>query len=203
MFSIVEKLSLSILLLVCIASFSWEIIKRVKIVLKGEGSLPFDNIGSRLLRVFDEFFLQKKVLKQRFIPGLMHAFVFWGFIAFSIITIDHFLRGFNLALFSDSLRYYYSLIFGLPWSILVFIGIVYLAYRRFYQKPKFLGKKTSYTSGIVAIFISTLMLTYMIDAFWIISNSHPSNISFKINWWIHAILILAFLFLITSFLVIG
>ena len=97
MFSIVEKLSLSILLLVCITSFSWEIIKRFKIVFKGEGNFPTDNIGGRLLRVFNEFFLQKKVLKQRFIAGLMHAFVFWGFIAFSLITIDHFLRGFNLA----------------------------------------------------------------------------------------------------------
>ena len=40
------------------------------------------------------------------------------------------------------------------------------------------------------------MLTYMLDAFWIINNSHPSNLTFKINWWIHALLILAFLFLI-------
>ena len=196
MFSIVEKLSLSILLLVCIASFSWEIIKRFKIVLKGEDDFPFDNIRSRLLRVFDEFFLQKKVLQQRFIAGLMHAFVFWGFIAFSLITIDHFLRGFNLALFSDSIRYYYSLVFGLPWSILVLIGILYLAYRRFYKRPKFLGEKVSYTSGIVVIFISVLMLTYMLDAFWVITDSHPSNLTFKINWWIHAILILGFLFLI-------
>ena len=87
MFSIVEKLSLSILLLVCIVSFTWEIVKRFRIVLKGQGDFPFDNISGRLLRVFDEFFLQKKVLQQRFIPGLMHAFVFWGFMFFSIITI--------------------------------------------------------------------------------------------------------------------
>ena len=196
MFSIVEKISLSILLFLCISSFSWEIIKRFKIVLKGEGTLPFDNIGGRLLRVFNEFFLQKKVLKQRFIPGLMHAFVFWGFIAFALITVDHFLKGFNLALFSDITRYYYSLIFGFPWAILVLIGILYLAYRRFYKKPKFLGDKVSYTSGIVAIFISILMLTYMLDAYWTISYSHPSTIVFKINWWIHAVLILGFLFLI-------
>ena len=131
-----------------VVSFSWEIIKRFKIVLKGEGSFSFTNINKRLIRVFNEFVLQKKVLGQRFIPGLMHALVFWGFIAFGLITIDHFLRGFNLALFSDSARYYYSLIFGLPWSILVLMGILYLAYRRFYKKPKFLGKKTSQTHNI-------------------------------------------------------
>jgi len=173
-----------------------EIIKRFKIVLKGEGSLPFDNLGSRFLRVFSEFFLQSKVLKQRFLPGLMHAFVFWGFIAFGLITIDHFLRGFNSNLFSENVRLYYSYIFGIPWSLLVLTGILYLAYRRFYLKPKFLGEKVSYTSGIVAFFISVLMITYMIDAYWIVSNAHPSSSVFKINWWIHAALILAFLFLI-------
>jgi len=196
MFSLVEQISLSILLILCLSSFSWELIKRFKIVFKGSGSLPFDNFGLRFGRVFSEFFLQKKVLQQRFIPGLMHAFVFWGFIAFSLITIDHFLRGFNLAFFSDSTRWYYGLIFGLPWSLLVLIGILYLAYRRFYIRPKFLGEKISYTSAVVTIFISILMLTYIVDAYWIISNAHPSNLIFKINWWIHAVLILGFLFLI-------
>ena len=196
MFNIYDQIFLSILLTTCLSSFIWEVTKRFKIVLKGEGSLPFDNIPLRLKRVFDEFFLQKKVLQQRFIPGLMHAFVFWGFMAFALITVDHFLRGFNSDLFTDNTRYYYSLIFGLPWSILVLTGILYLAYRRFYIRPKFLGEKISYTSGIVAIFISILMITYMIDAYWIINNAHPSEIIFKTNWWIHAVLILAFLFLI-------
>ena len=196
MFSLIEKIFLSTLLALCLGSFSWEIIKRLRIVLKGEGSLPFDNIPRRIKRVIDEFFLQKKVLKQRFIPGLMHAFVFWGFMAFALITIDHFLRGYNSQLFTDNLRYYYNLVLGIPWSILVLIGILYLAYRRFYIKPKFLGEKTSYTSGVVAIFISILMITYMLDVYWVISQSHPSMMTFKINWWIHATLILAFLFLI-------
>ena len=196
MFSLIEKIFLSTLLTLCLGSFSWEIIKRLRIVLKGEGSLPFDNIPKRIKRVIDEFFLQKKVLKQRFIPGLMHAFVFWGFMAFALITIDHFLRGYNSQLFTDNLRYYYNLVLGIPWSVLVLIGILYLAYRRFYIKPKFLGEKTSYTSGVVAIFISILMITYMLDAYWVISHSHPSMMTFKINWWIHATLILAFLFLI-------
>ena len=196
MFSIIEKILLSILLMLCLTSFSWEVIKRFRIVLKGEGSLPFNNISSRIMRVINEFFLQKKVLKQRFIPGLMHALVFWGFIAFSLITLDHFLRGFNSELFNDNTRYYYSIIFGLPWSILVLVGILYLAYRRFYIKPKFLGEKISYTSALVTVFISTLMITYMLDSYWIINGSHPEIITFKINWWIHAILILGFLFLI-------
>ena len=70
------------------------------------------------------FLSQDDPLRQRFIPGLMHAFVFWGFIAFSLITIDHFLRGFNTNLFSEKARLYYSYLFGIPWSLLVLIGIL-------------------------------------------------------------------------------
>ena len=75
-FNFIEQILISALILVCIGSFSWELSKRFKLVLKGEGTLPFDNIPARLWRVFEEFLLQKKVLQQRFIPGLMHAFVF-------------------------------------------------------------------------------------------------------------------------------
>ena len=196
LFNNIEQIILFCLITLCLGSFTFELVKRFKIVLKGEGSLPFDNLGPRLLRVLSEFFFQSKVLKQRFIPGLMHAFVFWGFIAFSLITIDHFLRGFNANLFSEKVRLYYSYMFGIPWSLLVLIGILYLAYRRFIKRPKFLGDKVSYTSAIVAFFISVLMITYMLDAYWIVNNMHPAVLTFKINWWIHALLILAFLFLI-------
>ena len=73
----------------------------------------------------------------------------------------------------------YATYFGIPWSIFVTIGIISLAYRRFIVKPKYLGSKISYTSGIVAIFISVLMITYMIDAFWTL-NDTPHSFNFKI-----------------------
>ena len=182
LFNNIEQIILFCLITLCLGSFTFELVKRFKIVLKGEGSLPFDNLGPRFFRVLSEFFFQSKVLKQRFIPGLMHAFVFWGFIAFSLITIDHFLRGFNTNLFSEQVRLYYSYIFGIPWSLLVLIGILYLAYRRFIKRPKFLGDKVSYTSAIVTFFISVLMITYMLDAYWIVNNMHPTILTFKINW---------------------
>ncbi len=195
-FSYIEQIILSAIIIISLCSFCWELIKRYGIISKGEGQFNYDRIGSRLVRVFNEFFLQKKVLSQRFIPGLMHAFVFWGFIAFSLITIDHFFRGYNLYLFTDSIRKYYGLFFGIPWSMLVLIGIIYLAYRRFYLKPKYLGEKVSYTSGIVAIFISLLMLTYLIDIYWVITESHPASLTYKSIWWLHGLLIMGFLVLI-------
>ena len=113
---------------------------------------------------------------------------------FAIITIDHFSLGFHFHLLSDSFKYYYGILFGVPWAIFVLIGILSLAYRRFVIKPKYLGDKISYTSGIVALFISVLMITYIIDFAY--TGHHSTSLSMKINWWIHAILILGFLILI-------
>ena len=194
-FNLIEQLIITTLILIAIFSFSIELMKRYKIIMKGTGKFSFTKPHIRLKRVFDEFLLQKKVLSQRFVPGLMHAFVFWGLIFFSIITIDHFLIAYNIHFFSHDFKKLYAIYFGIPWSIFVTVGIISLAYRRFIVKPKYLGSKISYTSGLVAIFISVLMITYMIDAFWTLNNTFYT-FSFKINWWLHAILILGFLILI-------
>ena len=193
-FNFIEQIVLFVLISVSIGSFTYELFKRFNIVLKGTGTFNFDQLPIRLKRVLFEFILQVKVIRQRFWPGLMHAFVFWGFMFFSIITIDHFGLGFNTHILPDNFKYFYGIFLGMPWAVFVLIGILSLAYRRFILKPKYLGDKISYTSGLVALFISTLMITYMID--FIYTGHHSTSIAMKINWWIHAILILGFLILI-------
>jgi Fe-S oxidoreductase len=192
-FNLPEQIILFVFIAIASISFFGELYKRYVIVMNGTGKFEFTNLPVRLKRVLLEFILQKKVISQRFWPGLMHAFVFWGFMFFSIITIDHFLIGFNIHLFSNSFKHTYANFIGIPWAIFVLIGIISLAYRRFVTKPKYLGDKISYTSGLVAIFICVLMLTYIID---ITYATESSGILLKINWWIHAILILGFLILI-------
>ena len=193
-FTFIEQIILFVLILLSIGSFSFEIAKRGLIVLKGTGNFNFDNLFIRIKRVLFEFVLQTKVIKQRFWPGLMHAFVFWGFMFFSLITIDHFFIGFNNHLFSEKIKYFYATFIGLPWAIFVLIGILSLAYRRFIKRPKYLGDKISYTSGFVALFISLLMITYILDILYF-GHNNPT-LSAKINWWLHALLILGFLILI-------
>lgn len=193
-FSFIEQIILFIIILLSIGSFSFEIFKRFVIVSKGTGTFNFDSLGIRIKRVLVEFVLQKKVISQRFWPGLMHAFVFWGFMFFSIITLDHFSIGFHAHLLSDNFKFFYGILFGVPWAIFVLVGISSLAYRRFIIRPKYLGDKISYTSGFVALFISVLMITYIIDYIYV--GHHSTSLAMKINWWIHAILILGFLILI-------
>ena len=187
-FSIVEKVILAGLTLAALGSFSYEVLRRVLIVQKGLGSFPFDRFGERLLRVFREVILHEKVIRERPFPGLMHALVFWGFLVFGIVTIDHFAIGFYKPLMSDSVHHAYSKIV-IPFAVFVIFGILSLTYRRFINRPKALGK-FSPTSGLVAVFIVVLMVTY------IYGETDLSPLVWKMNWWIHSILILAFLFLI-------
>lgn len=193
-FSFIEQIILFAVILLSLGSFSFELFKRFVIVSKGTGTFSFNSLGVRIKRVLVEFILQKKVISQRFWPGLMHAFVFWGFMFFSIITLDHFAIGFHTHLLSDNFKFFYGIFFGVPWAIFVLIGISSLAYRRFIIKPKYLGDKTSYTSGFVALFISVLMITYIIEYIYV--GHHSTSLAMKINWWIHAVLILGFLILI-------
>ena len=187
-FSFAEKIVLGLGIIACLASFIYEVSRRLLIVFKGLGTLPFDRFGARFWRMFREVFLHEKVVKGRFWPGLMHAFVFWGFVIFGLVTIDHFAKGFGFSLLSPNAHKVYTMIVT-PFSILVIVGILSLAYRRFITKPKALGK-LSPTSGLVAFFIVVLMVTYLIG------EREISAFFWKINWWIHSAIILAFLFLI-------
>ena len=183
-----EKLVLFVLTGVSLGSFSFELYKRLSIVMLAKGTLPSDRILERFLRVFREVILHEKVIRDRPWPGVMHALVFWGFLVFGIITLDHFSIGFYKPLLSEKALHSYSYIV-IPFSILVIIGILSLSYRRFIIRPKALGK-ISPTSGLVAFFIVILMITYLISVMDI------SPIVWKINWWIHTLVILSFLVLI-------
>src|SRR5438128_1827402 len=57
--------------------------------------------GARRVRDFVwEVLLQGKVIGERPLPGLAHAFVFWGFLAFALVTVNHFAIGFGVRLLS-------------------------------------------------------------------------------------------------------
>lgn len=147
---------------------------------------------ARRVRVFVwEVLLQAKVIQQRPIPGLAHAFVFWGFCAFGLVTLNHFALGFGFELISPN-GFFGTIYFGLAalFSVVVSISILTLAFRRFVLQPRWLGK-VSYESGFIAFLIFTLMWTYLADYL-----MHSQGGAGRIIWWLHSAAILTFLPLI-------
>ena len=191
-FHSIEKIALIVFLLSGLSFFFYHLLLRLRIVLKGKLDFRIDNLPKRLLRVFNEVILHKKVVSgNRKFSGLMHAFVMYGFIFFGLITINHFLMPFDIPFLGEFCEDYFKY-FGGPWAVLCSCGILGLAYRRFVVKPKALGKFST-TSALVSFFIVTLMFTYLIDEFHLLKNSPTA---WKANWWIHSSVIGGFLFLI-------
>src|SRR5438067_32376 len=83
--------------------------------------------GPRIRDFLWEVAAQGKVIRQRPLPGLAHAFVFWGFCAFALITLNHLAAGFGVRLLSPAAgfgRFYFA--FVAFWAIAVAISIAAL-----------------------------------------------------------------------------
>jgi Fe-S oxidoreductase len=149
-------------------------------------------IGPRIKKFMWEVLLQGLVIKERPLPGIAHAFVFWGFLAFALVTIDHLSAGVGLDLLSPEGRfarlYFY---FAAAFAMAVIASMVGLTIRRFIVRPRWLGP-LSKESGVIAALILTLMITYLGGLF---SLSETSDAG-RINWWIHTLALLVFLPLI-------
>jgi Fe-S oxidoreductase len=143
-------------------------------------------VGPRVRDFVFEVLLQAKVIRQRPLPGLAHAFVFWGFCAFALITLNHFAEALGLHLLSRD-GFFGSIYFGLAaaFGVVVAVSITALAFRRFVIRPKWLGP-LSYESGLIALLILILMLTYL-------ATFLPGAGESKSLWWAHTLTILIFL----------
>jgi Fe-S oxidoreductase len=139
-----------------------------------------------------EVLCQGLVIKERPLPGLAHAFVFWGFLAFGLITMNHVAEGFGFdAVSRDS--WFGTAYFGFVYffAAVVAVSIAGLFVRRFFVRPRWLGAKVSYESGFIAFLIFLLMVTYMAGF-----HLTPGTALGKANWWLHTMSLLVFLPLI-------
>src|SRR5438105_1642476 len=99
---------------------------------KPDADFKLQPIAPRITRFVWEVLLQGQVIKQRPLPGLAHAFVFWGFCAFGLVTINHVFQGLGWPLLSREglfgrFYFYLAAVFG----IAVAVSIAGLAFRRF------------------------------------------------------------------------
>src|SRR5260370_15134793 len=65
---------------------------------KKDADFELQPVAPRVRRFVWEVLLQGKVIRERPLPGIAHAFVFWGFCAFSLITIAHLAAGLGIDL---------------------------------------------------------------------------------------------------------
>jgi Fe-S oxidoreductase len=149
-------------------------------------------IGRRVWDFFWEVLCQSKVIRQRPLPGLAHAFVFWGFCAFALVTLNHCAVGLGIGFLSPAGFFgrFYSYL-AAPFAVACAVSILGLFVRRFLVRPRWLGQKLSYQSGVIAGLIFLLMATYLATFF--VADADPAT---RLLWWVHTLTLLAFLPLI-------
>jgi len=184
-----EKIILAILIALSLGSF-WYRFRSVVRILSAAMPDPGFTLGSlapRIRQFVWEVLLQGKTIRGRPLAGIAHAFVFWGFCAFALITINHIATGFGAPFLSRTGgfgRIYFA--FVALFAVAVAVSIAYLAVRRFIERPVWLGA-LSPESGVIAGLIFLLMVTYLAGF------ALPEN---RIAWWSHTLALLVFLPLI-------
>jgi len=185
-----DGLGQAIFVAICLASvwiFLRIVKRRLRAVLAAHGDLPHDHIPKRLWRVFIEVLLQYRVVRDRPIAGILHAFVLWGFLAFAWVSAQHMLLGLRGLSKAAETRTWYGA-FVAVWAVAVLTAMIGLSFRRFVLRPKPLGKLSA-TSGLVAFLISALMVTYLLGwGVFLVGTA-----AWKINWWAHTISFFALL----------
>jgi Fe-S oxidoreductase len=215
----------AIVLIVSLLLFLFFIYKRFR-VLKFAQKEPvnrFDNIGKRIATVFRFFIGQGRILDKRFFAaGIMHAFIFWGFLAVTFNTIHMviggFIPGFHLPLLSPGsiLGDFYT-VFRDIFEALVLIMVVYALFRRLILKPK--RVTLSAEANLVLILIALLMITDFLTggvkaaaglqhevspASTVVasilsgSGSESLQLIYSVCWWIHIVTLLFFLNLLPN-----
>ena len=187
-FSLSEKIIFLIALAAAGYGFWFRFGKVVRKIREAKPDADFSlrPIGKRVWDFFWEVICQAKVIKERPLPGLAHAFVFWGFCIFGLITLNHFATGLGFPILDNMFGDAYKK-FAAGFGVLVAISIFGLFVRRFFVRPQWLGE-LSKESGIIAFLIFALMVTFIAAVLFPQAE--------KPLWWAHTLALLAFLPLI-------
>jgi Fe-S oxidoreductase len=185
--------ALWVLSLAAAGAFAAQIAIRVRLIAAAPEPFVLDDLPFRVRRFLLDVVLQRRTIRERPVAGVAHAFVFWGFTAFAGYTATEFLHGLGIVDLRPT-AWFQAYRFALaPFAAAVLAGIVYLLVRRAVVRPVGLGERVSAESVVIALFIATLMTTFLLG-FRLDENTTPG----RVNWWAHMLVILAFLAIIPA-----
>jgi Fe-S oxidoreductase len=182
-----------VLFLTFVGAFAAQVAKRVRLVFAVPNTFSLDHLPVRVNRFILDVVLQRRTIRERPAAGMMHAFVFWGFVAFAGYTTVEFLYGLGIADLTHAgwfEAYRRALV---PFATTVLAGILYLLFRRAFVRPVGLGDRVSVESVVIALFIASLMITFLLTF-----RLEDGTAAARANWWAHVSVILAFMALIPA-----
>jgi Fe-S oxidoreductase len=124
---------------------------------------------------------QTVVLRNRPWVGLFHLPLFFGLLAFLGKSVIHVLWGLGVEV--DTPIWYTRLLDVM--AVLVLFGVAALAVRRYLLEREKMTHPLE--SGVILLFIALLMITQVLE-----SVIAPESLSWKANWWVHFLVLVAF-----------
>ena len=188
-----QTLVLWLLVVGFVVAFAAQVATRVRLIASAPNTFFFDRLGFRVARFLADVVFQRQTISERPVAGLAHAFVFWGFTTFAGYTTIEFLYHLGIVDLThtsafDAYRRLLSVV-----AVVVLVGILFLLGRRAFARPIALGPTVSGESIVIGLFITALMVTFLLSGS--LEEDSPAG---RINWWVHALVILAFLALIPA-----
>jgi Fe-S oxidoreductase len=190
---VIATVAFWLLFLGFVAAFVAQVATRVRIIAAGADNFSIENLPFRINRFIVDVLLQRRTIRERPAAGFMHALVFWGFVAFGGYTLAEFLHGLAIVNFTETSWFHAYKLLLVPFASAVLVGIVYLLIRRAFVRPIGLGTHLSIESIVIGLFIATLMTTFLLTF-----RFAPGTAAERVNWWVHMLVILAFLALIPA-----
>ena len=145
---------------VAVAIFAYGVWKRVQL---WRGGLPedrFDHVPERLKLVAKHALGQARVLSQAY-PGIMHATMFWGFLALFMGTVlatvdyDITLPLFGYKLLKGQFYLFYETVLDL-FGLFFVVGLGMAVYRRFVVRPHRIDPTARFANVLLLLFVINL-----------------------------------------------
>ena len=178
---------LGALLAVSIGVFAWRVRLLYRLVRLGQPTDRFDDLPKRVGLEATVVLGQRKLL-QRAVPGLMHAFIFWGFLMLLTTIVEAmgqiFSRTFRLPLIGGTTA---LTVVQDVFAALVLVGVATAFYIRKVQRPDRFDGSHLREADYILLWIAAIILTL----FGIKSTSTGSTVHYAFLWG-HVLLILGF-----------
>ncbi|HEX7503480.1 MAG TPA: 4Fe-4S dicluster domain-containing protein, partial [Acidobacteriota bacterium] len=218
MLSGIEKIIFSAVAALALALALMEFRRKYRLISAGQKVSRRDQPLKRLWEMFYRVFLQIPVFANRPVTGFFHAVIFWGFLVFLGVTLNHVAEGFvaGLSLFGHGTVYALLLFAANLFAGLIILAVIYFFARRYIFRAKSLDRP-SWQSFTVLCFIFTLMASFIYyEAFKMtLPGAAPrsaanflANLAYsglparlalaaqftwvKFLWWLHILIIMAF-----------
>jgi len=218
MLSSIEKVVFLAIAALAVALALHEFLKKFKLISSGRKVARLDHPGQRFSQMLLKVLLQTPVFSQRPVTGFFHAVIFWGFLVFLGVTLNHVAEGFlaGFSLFGHGAWYSFLLLAANLFAGLIILAVIYFFVRRYIVRVKSL-ERPSWQSLTVLFFIFTLMVSFIFyEAFkayslGVVRGNFLANWAFThilptrgliseaavtgwtmFLWWLHILVIMAF-----------